>query len=359
MSTTEVHVVVPGDVDDVSVPSGGNFYDRRVCQELEERGWTVHRIAVAGSWPRPADTSRAALTRALAELPEGAVVLLDGLVACGVPEIVVPQARRLRVAVLVHLPLADETGLAPAVAADLDASEKATLRAARAVVVTSPWAAARLATPGLDGNRIHVAAPGTDPAALATDGASRLLCPAAVTPRKGHDLLVEALATVTDLPWTCVCPGAVRRDSTHVADVRRLIDRSGIGDRVLLVGPYTQEQMATAYAESDLVVLPSRAETYGMDVTESLARGVPVLDTDVDAVPETLGRTPGGSVPGLLVPPEEPAELARALRRWLTDPPLRDRLRTSARARRGTLAGWDQTARTLAGVLENLHREPM
>ncbi|MGP4020844.1 glycosyltransferase family 4 protein [Saccharopolyspora sp. 5N708] len=350
-----VHVVLPGDVSDVTVPSGGNVYGLRVCRELEGHGWRVHPIALAGAWPRPEAAARAALARTLAALPDGAVVLLDGLVACGVPEVVVPQAHRLRLGVLVHLPLADETGLAPAVAAELDAREKATLRAASAVVVTSPWTAARLARQGF---RVHVAPPGTDRAGLAqgSDGASRLLCPAAVTPRKGQDLLVEALAQITDLPWTCTCAGAVRRDPDYVAELRRLIDRSGLTGRVELVGPLSGEQLAAAYAESDLVVLTSRAETYGMVVTEALARGIPVLATAVDAVPETLGRAPDGGVPGLLVPPGDGAAFARALRRWLTEPDLRAELRAAARARRDTLAGWAETTRALADVLETLRR---
>ena len=110
---------------------------------------------------------------------------------------------------LVHLPLADETGLAPALAAELDARERRSLHAAQAVVVTSAAAARGLARHGLPADRVHVAEPGVDVAALAsgTDGASRLLCVASVTPRKGQDRLVEALAELTDRRWTLVCVG--------------------------------------------------------------------------------------------------------------------------------------------------------
>ena len=80
-----VHVVLPGDIDDVTNPSGGNIYDRRVCQGLAALGWSVHEIAVEGTWPRPDEATRTELVRSLADLPDGAVVLLDGLAACGVP----------------------------------------------------------------------------------------------------------------------------------------------------------------------------------------------------------------------------------------------------------------------------------
>jgi hypothetical protein len=89
--TREVHVVVPAGIDDLASPSGGNRYDRRVVQGLAATGWDVRERAVPGGWPRPDATARAGLATALAAMPDGAVVLVDGLVACGVPDVVVPR----------------------------------------------------------------------------------------------------------------------------------------------------------------------------------------------------------------------------------------------------------------------------
>lgn len=351
---TEIYVVLPGGVDDPAAPSGGNTYDRRVCQGLAESGWSVRELAVPGAWPRSAAAERGALAGALAGIPDGAVVLLDGLVAGAAPEAVTPESRRLRLVVLVHLPLGDETGLAPAAAAALDARERQTLRAATAVVTTSGWAANRLVhLHGLPAARVHVATPGVDAAALApgTDGASRLLCVAAVTPLKGQDLLVEALATLTSRPWSCGFVGGLGRAPGYVDRVRALVRTHRLADRIRLVGPLTGADLAAAYAAADLVLLASHAETYGMVVTEALARGVPVVATDVGGVPEALGRAPDGGPPGMLVPPADPAALAGALRRWLEEPDTRRRLRRAARDRRAALPGWEATVRTVAGVL--------
>jgi glycosyltransferase involved in cell wall biosynthesis len=357
--------VMPGDVDDVTVPSGGNTYDRRTCQALAAAGRPVREVAVHGSWPRPDTAARIRLARALADLPAGAGVLLDGIVACGVPEVIEPEARRLRLAVLVHLPLADETGLAAETAAELDARERATLRAAHVVVATSDRTARRLVERhGLAADQVRSVPPGTDQAPLApgTDGRSRLICVAAVTPRKGHDVLVDALADIASrhpgLPWTCACVGPVRRDPAYVERVRGLIERHGLAGRVTLTGPRTGADLADGYAAADLAVLPSRAEPYGMVVTEALARGIPVLATDVDGIPDALGRAPDRSVPGILVPPGDAPMLAAALRRWLAEPELRRELRASARLRRDTLDGWDTTARRWADVLERLRHSP-
>ncbi|GHD92072.1 glycosyltransferase family 4 protein [Streptomyces naganishii] len=361
MSLRTVHFVLPGGVDDPATPSGGNAYDRRVSLDLPGFGWQVRAHAVDGTWPRPDARARAELARVLRELPDGSVVLLDGLVACGVPEAVVPETQRLRLAVLVHLPLGDETGLEPAVAAELDARERQVLRAVPAVVATSDWAVRRLvAHHGLAPERVHVAAPGADIAPLApgTDGVSRLLCVAAVTPRKGQHRLVEALATVTDLPWTCVCVGGLTQDPGYVAQLRALIGKHGLQDRFHLAGPRSGADLDAAYATADLMVLASYAETYGMAVTEALARGIPVLATDVGGVPEAVGRAPDGGVPGILVPPEDPAALAAELRGWFGEADVRRRLKAAARGRRAALDGWATTARSLAGVLGRLPDEP-
>lgn len=344
-----VHVVVPGDIDDPAAPSGGNRYDREVCRRLAGAGWAVHERPVAGSWPFPGTRTRADLSARLAELPDDAMVLFDGLVAGAVPDVLAPEARRLRLVVLVHLPLGDETGLTPDAAALLTAREREALHTAAAVVATSAGAARRLT--GLHGlTGVRVAAPGVDPAPTATpsEAGSRLLCVAAVTPRKGHDVLLDALDTLGDLPWECVCVGALDRDP---AFTRRVTGRNS---RVRFTGPRTGVGLDAAYAAADLLVLPSRAETYGMVVTEALARGVPVLATDVSGVPESLGAAPDGALPGLLVPPADPAALAAALRRWLGEPGLRRELRAAASARRATLTGWDDTAGRIADILEEL-----
>ena len=191
---TTVHVVVPEGIDDPARPSGGNAYDRRVCRGLAGAGWSVREHAVPGSWPRPDAASYAALAGVIQGIPDDAVVLLDGLVASTAPEVLVPQASRLRLVTLVHMPLGHDP-------ADDEARtrEGAVLSAAASVVTTSRWARRTLLELyALPGERVHVAEPGVDAADLApgTAGAGALLCVAAVIPGKGHDVLLDALATL-------------------------------------------------------------------------------------------------------------------------------------------------------------------
>ena len=88
-----------------------------------------------------------------------------------------------------------------------------------------------------------------------------------------------------------------------------------------------------------------------MVVTEALTRGLPVIATAVGGLPEALGRATDGRRPGLLVPPDDSVALAAALRSWLTDADLRQRLREAARERRRTLSGWEAPTDRIAGIL--------
>ncbi len=348
----EVHVVLPDDIDNPARPSGGNVYDRHVCRGLASLGFLVHEHPVAGPWPRPGAASLIALADALKGIPDDAVVLLDGLIASTAPEVLVPQTGRLRLVVLVHMPL----GHRPPADRVREARirERAVLTAAVAVVTTSGWTRRRLLDLyRLPAERVHVAQPGVEAADLAAGTATggALLCVAAVTFDKGHDVLLEALGTMPELPWRCVCVGSLDRDQAFTEGLRRCSVDRGLGERVSFPGPRVGSDLDRCYAAADLLVLPSRAETYGMVVTEALARGLPVIAADVGGVGEAVGQVAGGIRPGLLVPPEDSAALGTALRGWLGDAELRGRLRRAARERRDSLCDWSATASALAGVL--------
>jgi len=347
-----VHVVVPGGIDDPARPSGGNVYDRRICNGLAALGWDVREHKLDGGWPWPDADANRALSRVFAELPDGGVVLIDGLIASTVPAVLVPHAHRLVLVVLVHLPLGD--GPAGHEVADARSGECAVLAAASAIVTTSAWTRDLLLERyPLVPNNVVVAEPGADPAELApgTADGGQLLCVAAVTPHKGHDVLLAALAAVRDLSWRCVLVGTLDRDPAFADLLRRRADDAGIGDRISFAGARTGDELDRAYAAADVLVLPSLGETYGMVVTEALARGLPVIATNVGGLPRALGTTADGRRPGLLVAPGDAAALAAALSSWLRDAELRLGLRLAAQERRGTLSGWRATVERVAHVL--------
>jgi glycosyltransferase involved in cell wall biosynthesis len=342
-----VHVIVPAGIDDRRRPSGGNVYDRHVCHGLAALGWWVHEHPVPGPWPWPDTAARTGLAKALDAVPDRGLVLLDGLVASAVPELLALQGPRLQVVVLLHMPLGE-------VDPQARRAENAVLATAVAVVTPSRWARQwLLANYGLCPARVHVAEPGVEVTSRATGttGGDTLLCVGAVTPRKGHDVLVAALAELVDVPWSCEVAGALDVAPGFVDRLRRQARKHGIAARFHFLGPLTGADLEAAYSRADVLVLGSRAETYGMVVAEAVAHGLPVIATWVGGVPEALGRAADGRLPGLLVPPDNATALAAAMRDFLTDGCLRGRLRQAATDRRRRLPLWSHTAARVAHVL--------
>lgn len=350
MTAGVLHFVVPRGIDDPHRSSGGNTYDRLLCAALRERGWRVHLVEVEGGWPWSAAVGAPDLERALRGLPDGAVVLVDGLLGSRLPRVMVPASNRLRVVMLVHLPVGIDDELARTI-------ERTVVKAAASVVTPSAWCRDWLVREyDLDPGRVHVAHPGvaTATAAPGSGDGTGLLTVGSLTPVKGQDQLLAALSNVRDLSWRWTCVGSTTVDPGFVARLRATATELGLEDRLDLAGQLAGDDLDAAYAAGDLVVLTSRAETYGMVVTEALSRGIPVLAADVGGVREALGETADRRRPGLLVRPGDRAELAAALRRWLSDPHRRATLRSAALARRPELAGWSATAALVADVA----REP-
>ena len=342
-------MVVPNGIQDRARASGGNTYDLRLCQELAAVGWSVGLHVVPDSSSASQEEVLRRLWATFDGIPAGSAVLVDGLVASAAPEVLVPAAQRWRLAVLMHLPIGCVSNLE-----ETRDRECAVLTAAAAVVTTSEWSRRWvLEAYDLDPARVHVARPGVDAAdrAVGSRAGGNLLCVGAVIPGKGHDLLLSALTSVTDLSWRCLCVGSLTRAPDFVAQLRDGIRVAGLEDRMLLVGPRTGHELDALYAAADALVLASRGETYGMVVTEALARALPVFAARVGGVPEALGETADGRRPGMLLPPGDAAALAYTVRRWLSDPVLRRTLRRSARHRRATLTGWPETAGRVADVL--------
>ncbi|WP_230209182.1 glycosyltransferase family 4 protein [Nostocoides sp. HKS02] len=347
-----VHVVVPADLHDPTRRSGGNVYDLRLCEELAHRGWSVREVPVAGPWPRRDPGSLAGLGSALAVLPDSSLVLVDGLVASNAGDVVRGETDRLGIVVLVHMPLGHRWPGQDR--ADVGARERDVLAGARAVVTTSTWTRDWLLDRyALRSSCVSVAEPGVDPAPLAPWSASgqALLCVAAVTPDKGHDVVFEALRAVADLSWRCVCVGSLGRDPGFARALRDRVHDAGLAHRVTFTGPLVGAALDAAYAAADLLVLATRAETYAMVVTESFARGLPVVATDVGGVPQAWRGSAPACAPGRLVPVDDPEAFACALRDWLTDADLRARWRAAARQRRDELTGWSVTAERVSRVL--------
>jgi glycosyltransferase involved in cell wall biosynthesis len=339
---------VPGDLD---TPTGGYAYDRRMIAELERLGWHADVLDLGSEFPRPSAAARSAAQAQLEAVPKGRCIVIDGLALGVLPEAAVALHASHKVVALVHHPLALETGLSPAEADALRESERAALAAVHHVIVTGAATARLLASDyAIAAARISVVPPGVDPVApgrAGGDGTVALLSVGALVPRKGYDVLLAALATITHLPWRLTIAGARDRSPATAAALDATIATLALADRVTLAGAVADDRLSGLYAEADLFVLASRFEGYGMALAAAIAHGVPVIATRAGAIPETV---PAGA--GILVAPDDAPALAAALCRVIENAQERHRLAAGARAAAAQLPAWSQSARIFSSVLE-------
>lgn len=344
-----MHVIVAGDPEQLT---GGYLYDARIVDGLRSLGRDVRVHGLAGRFPLADEVARTALGDTLFALDDGSSVILDGLAAHGLPDVLERHRHRLRLIGLVHHPLADETGLDPSTRDTLQRLEARALNAVHQVVVTSAFTADRLTALDMAGPARRVIEPGVAPAPLAVpvdDGICRLLCVASITPRKGHDVLIDALASMEHLPWSCRLIGAVDHDPDWADMIRRRIDASGLSARIDLHGTVDSQTLTAAYRQADLFVLASHYEGYGMVITEALAHGLPIVTTTGGALVHTL---PAGC--GLAVAAGDQNALADALSHMVVTPDARREAAKAARQAREQLPSWADAAEAFAAVLDDL-----
>lgn len=331
-------------------PSGGDVYDAHLARAWEAGHGRADVVALPGPWPRPGPREQHALRLALRT---AGTVLVDGLVGSACPgEVEHAVAAGTRVVLLVHLALPAETGLPPQEAERLAELESRTVRAASVVVTTSHWAARDLEQRyGRDD--VLVAAPGAERSPEATGSRPpHLLVLGALTAVKNHAVLVPALAALRDLPWQGTFAGPAGAQPDVAGSVARSLADAGLADRVDLPGTVTGADLEALWTRTDLLLVPSLVETYGLVVTEALAHAVPaVVAAGTGAVEALTGSTTATGTaaagPGAAAPPTDPAAWERVLHRWLTSADLRAGWRAAARVRRQQLRTWADTAADL------------
>jgi glycosyltransferase involved in cell wall biosynthesis len=343
-----VTVVVPGSI---SMRTGGSIYDRRMAEGLQARGWNVGIVEI-DPITHPLAPPIYSAPPQFSSIPDGNVVLIDGLAFGTMPHIIEHEAWRLRFVPIVHMPLANTPGLTPGEGAWLSNLERRALQHARHVVITGSRAKApvQALTGWSDSGPITRIAPGTD-RRDETDWkrfeSARvwLLCVANVTPGKGHDILLKALADMQHVDWTLACVGSEARDPHAAGHVRKLAEELGIASRVIWRGALDDAGLEDAYATADLFALATRSETYGMAVAEAISHGLPVVSTRTGEIPSIVGDA------GLLAEPGDAAGFGSLLAQALSDAGLRQSLRDRTSEAASRLPTWDEAADAMASVL--------
>jgi glycosyltransferase involved in cell wall biosynthesis len=349
---TEAAFVIPGDLDQ---PTGGYAYDRRVLALLPQFGVRVRHLALPASFPHPTAADLEASEQKLQAAAPAAVLLIDGLAFGAMPAGLIDRLHRPVVA-LVHHPLWREAGLGEARQEELRVSETAALARARSVIVTSRSTADTLREDfAVPAGKITVAEPGTDPSprahGSAGDDGPHLIAVGAVVPRKAYHVLVAALAPLAHLPWRLTIAGPTDRSAEAVAQLRASLHAAKLEHRASVVGALAPGPLDRLYASADIFVMSSLYEGYGMVLAEAMARGLPIITTTGGAAAATV---PDGAA--LKVAPGDAEALSGALRRLLTDSGLRARLAEASWRAGQRLPRWEDAARRIAGVIEEVAR---
>lgn len=338
---------IPGDIE---TKTGGYIYERSLLLALRAMGREVAHIRLPGSFPNPSGAEMAQSVATLAALPADLPLIIDGLVFGAIDTEGLASLRAPFVA-MTHHPLALETGLAPDRAAELFRRERDNLALASHVVVPSPHTRAILAGQyGVPESRISVALPGfraADPVRTPVTP-PLILSVGILAPRKGHDILLEALARLTDLDWQAVIVGAPHFPET-AADLRAQCSRLGLDGRVRFTGLIDEADLTALYRSAHVFALATRYEGYGMVFPEALTHGLPIVTCATGAVPDTVPAKTG-----LLVPPDDHPAFAAALRRVLTDPELRAGMATAATLAGQSLPSWADTAAVMSAALDRI-----
>lgn len=338
---------IPGDI---SAPTGGYIYDRHIMEGLRSLGWQVDLVGLGEGFPFPDDETLRNAYAKIDALPLGMPVVVDGLAFGVMPEIAAAITTPRPVIGLVHHPLAFEAGLSAAQSAKFKKTEKQALGYASQIIVTSP-ATARDLTQHFEVSpeRIEAVIPGTDRVALAKGSQSHvvaLLSVGSIIPRKGFDVLLPALNQIRGLPWHLTIAGDRSRNLEAPLQLDRDMKQFGFSDRISILGAVSVETLAVLYAASDVFVLASRFEGFGMAYAEALAHGLPVVGTTGGAIPDTVPAEAG-----LLVEPDNVAALAQALKNIIESRDLRDRLGLGAQRIALLQPTWADSAQRFSEVL--------
>ena len=337
---------VPGDID---TKTGGYIYDRRLLDALRASGRDVDHVPLPDGFPAPDAAQMRRARAALVAVPPERVLIVDGL-AYGALDTEILTSVAAPMVVMLHHPLALEDGLPAGRARVLFERERANLVLAARIVVPSRHTAQVLTDQyGVEPARLSVAPPGFDRPGIARAARRTpplILSVGILAARKGHDVLLEALAALADLPWHAEIVG-LEQDARLAAALRAQRDALGLGARVRFAGCIDEAALAALYAHASIFALATRYEGYGMVFSEALLHGLPIVSCRAGAVPDTV---PEGA--GRLVAPEDATAFAAELRTLLTDP-VAHGAAASAAARAGrAVPGWDAAAQVMGAALD-------
>ena len=345
-----IRFIIPGDIN---TPTGGYRYDKTILEEWRALNVAFDLVSLSGSYPKPSDADKALAFSVIDECDEADITIVDGLAGGGFPELMEMLSNKAPCVSLLHHPLSLENGISQEDADFLEETERKGLNFTKAVITTSPATSKTVAELfAIDKAVIHTVEPGViraTPIDFRTEPPLSILSVGSITQRKGHDVLIKAVAQFADKPWQLTIIGPQHFDPAHFSELTALSQELGVSDRITFLDSLSDEALSREYAKADIFALASRYEGYGMAYAEAIVRGIPVVGTTAGAIPDTVPLEAG-----ILTLADDVEAFSNALSSLLNDTPLRQKKHLGALAVEPNFPTWSGSAKKILEILERL-----
>ncbi len=235
---------------------------------------------------------------------------------------------------------------------------KLRLSFASEIITNSEYAKQEIVSLGITPSIIHVLPPGIDRdkfKIIPQDSKQEkyhILCVANYLPGKGLINLIEAFSQVNRKEFTLHLAGNPRKSSAYYKKMVKMVHELNLTKDVFFDNGADKETIQKLYSTASIFVLPTLKETFGIVLIEAMHYGLPIITTNVAAIPELVTNSENG----FLIPPKSSQALAVALSKLIENPELRTEMGEKGHQRVANLYNWEQTCSQFLSIVQKIDR---